>query len=153
MAWAPLVLAAVGGVMAAKGQMDAGRAQQEAANFNAKQDEIEAAQTRDAYRDQAEKIRRMGRAQASEAKAAYSASGVSVGSGTPVLINDQIQNDTESDAYNTILTGNRRADSLEAQAAMSRRSGASMAKVGQRAATGSLLSTAGSTYSAWKKNQ
>lgn len=153
MAWAPLVLAAVGGVMSAKGQMDAGRAQQQAANFSAEQDEIEAAQTRQAYREQAEKIRRIGRAQASEAKAAYAASGVSIGSGTPVLINDQIQNDTESDAYNTILTGNRRADSLEAQAAMSRRSGASMAKVGQRAATGSLLSMAGSTYSAWKKNQ
>lgn len=153
MAWAPLVLAAVGGVMQAKGQMDAGRAQQQTANFNADQDEIEAAQTRQAYREQAEKIRRIGRAQASEARAAYAASGVSIGSGTPVLINEQIQNDTESDAYNTILTGNRRADALEAQAAISRRTGSSMATAGQRGATGSLLSTAGSTYSAWKKNQ
>lgn len=153
MAWAPLVLAAVGGVMAAKGQRDAGTAQQQAANFNADQDEIEAAQTRDAYREQAEKIRRIGRAQASEAKAAYAASGVSVGSGTPVLINEQIKDDTESDAYNTILTGNRRADALEAQAALSRRSGSSMATAGQRAATSSLLSTAGSTYSTWKKSK
>ena len=153
MAWAPLVFAAVGGVMAAKGQMDAGRAQQQAANFSADQDEIEAAQTRDAYRDQAEKIRRIGRAQASEAKAAYGASGVSIGSGTPVLINEQIDRDTESDAYNTILTGNRRADSLETQANMTRKSGASAARAGQSAATSSLLSTAGSTYSTWKKGK
>ena len=151
MAWAPLVLAAVGGVMQAKGQRDAGIAQQEAANFNAEQAEIEAVQTRDAYRDQAEKIRRIGRAQASEAKAAYAASGVSIGAGTPVLINERIQDDTESDAYNTILTGNRRADAIEAQADMTRRSGASAATAGRRAATGSLLSTAGSTYSTWKK--
>ncbi|AZS78843.1 GNAT family N-acetyltransferase [Achromobacter spanius] len=154
MAWAPLVamgVSAVGGIMSAKGQQDAGQASQEADYEQAQQMNVEAAQVRQAAKEQAEKIRKAGRTVQSQARAAYGASGVSVDVGTPVEVGEQIEQDAESDAYAAILSGRRQAKNLDYQADMTRRHGSSAAAAGNTAATASLLSTAGNVYGQWRK--
>ncbi|MCY1197249.1 hypothetical protein D9M72_86110 [compost metagenome] len=137
--------------MQAKGQQDAGRAEQEADFEQAQQMNIEAAQVRQAARDQADKIRRAGASVRSQARAAYGASGVSVDVGTPTTVDSQIEQDAESDAYAAILSGRRQAKNLDYQADMTRRHGASAISAGNTAATASLLSTAGNVYGQWRK--
>ncbi len=154
MAWAPLIAmgaSAVGGIMSAKGQREAGQATQEADYEQAQQLNVEAAQVRQAAKEQADKIRRAGRTVQSQARAAYGASGVSVDVGSPVDVVDQIEQDAESDAYATILSGRRQATNLDYQADMTRRHGASAVSAGNAAANASLLSTAGSVYGQWRK--
>ncbi|HCW18832.1 hypothetical protein [Achromobacter sp.] len=149
MGWFALAAMAVGTVMQAQSQKEQGQQQQAAANAQADQIDIQAAQERDAAVAQAEKIRRAGRRQAAEAEAAYASSGVSVGTGTPVRINESIYRDSEEDAFNTILTGERRGRSLDTEAALTRRAGANARSAGNSAATGSLLSGA-AQYGTWK---
>jgi hypothetical protein len=149
MGWFALAAMAVGTVLQAQSQEEQGKQQQALANAQADQQDIQAAQERDAAMAQAEKIRRAGRRQASEAEAAYAASGVSVGTGTPVRVNESIYRDSEEDAFNTILTGERRGRSLNTEANLTRTSGANARSAGNTAATSSLLSGA-AQYGMWK---
>lgn len=142
---------AVGGLMSAKGQREAGQATQDADYEQAQQLNLESARVREASKEQADKIRKAGRSVQSAARAAYGASGVSVDVGTPAVVEDQIGVDAESDAYATILTGRQQARNLDYQADMTRRHGASAVSAGNAAATASLLSTAGNVYGQWRK--
>ena len=154
MAWAPLIAmgaSVVGGLMSAKGQRDSGQASKDAGYEQGQQLNMEAAQVREAAHEQAEKIRRSSRSVQSQARAAYGASGVSIGVGTPVTVGDQIEQDAESDAYAAILSGRRQAKNLDYQADMARRYGASALTAGNTAANASLLSTAGNVYGQWRK--
>lgn len=149
MAWFALVASVAGSLMAAKGQEEAGEARQEAANAQAYQFEIEADQTRDASKAQADKIRKAAAKQRAQSDAAFAASGVSVGVGTPVKINQSIDRDAESDAYNTMLSGERQGRSLDTQAHLARKTGVYAARAGKTAATGSLLAGASSAAGQW----
>ena len=149
MGWFALAAMAVGTVLQAQSQKEQGQQQQALANAQAEQQDIQAAQERDAAMAQAEKIRRAGRRQASEAEAVYAAFGVSVGTGTPFRINGQIYPDFEQDPFHTILTGERRGRSLNTEANLLRTSGANARSAGNAAATGSLLSGA-AQYGTWK---
>lgn len=131
------------------GSIQQGEAAADLANAQAQQQNLQAAQERDAAVAQAEKIRRAGRATAAQADAAFAASGVSVGEGTPVRINEQITRDAEEDAYNTILTGTRRGASLDTEAGFTRRAGRNSRTAGYFGAAGSLLQGA-SSYAQWR---
>lgn len=56
---------------------------------------------------QAERIRKMGRIQSSEARASLAGSGVEVDAGTTLNINEEITKNAEEDAVMTILNGER----------------------------------------------
>jgi hypothetical protein len=112
----------------------------------------EGAQQADAAMAQAEKIRKAGRAQAGAANAAMAASGVAIGEGTPLRINEAIYQDSESDAYSTLLTGTRRQRSSEEQAGIMESEGKAAKTGGYLSATASVLS-AGSSYSKWQTTQ
>lgn len=101
---------------------------------------------------QAEKIRRAGRAAAAQANAAMAASGVAIGEGTPLRINEAIYMDSESDAYSTLLTGTRRSRYSDEQAGLLMNEGKAAQTGGYISAGGSLLSQ-GADYGKWKTSQ
>ncbi|PTS83995.1 hypothetical protein DBR00_11475 [Pseudomonas sp. HMWF032] len=99
---------------------------------------------------QADRIRRLARNRASEANAALAASGVEVGEGTAININEEIVGNAEEDATMTIFNGERQkrqgyVDSSNTALAGSQ---AQAAYRGQAAST--LISGASSAYSGWK---
>ncbi|MFM9434610.1 hypothetical protein ACFDR9_001670 [Janthinobacterium sp. CG_23.3] len=123
--------------------------QRQAADDNAELARRQGVQEKDAAVAQAEKIRKAARAQAGAANAALAASGVSIGEGTPVRINEEIYRDSESDAYSTLLTGSRRQRTNNDQAGILTNQGNAAMTSGVINAGASLLS-AGANYTKWK---
>lgn len=120
-----------------------------AADTNAELTRRQGVQDADAAVAQADKIRKAARAQAGSANAALAASGVSVGDGTPIRINEQIYQDSEQDAYNTLLTGSRAQRTANNQANVITAQGNS-AMVSGALNAGSSLLAGGATYAKWK---
>lgn len=140
---------AAGSALSAVGSIQQGNAANAQARAQAAQLDLQAAQERDTAVAQAEKIRRAGRSQTAAADAAFAASGVSVGEGTPVRINEAITRDAEDDAYSTILTGSRRGSTLDVESALTTQAGKNARTSGYMGAAGSLLQGA-SQYGQWK---
>lgn len=136
-------------VLKAGGSLIGGISQNSAANAQAAQLDQQAANERDAATAKAESIRRAARYQTAQADSAYAGSGVSVATGTPVEVGRAIRKNAETDAYNAILTGQRQASTLEAQAAQTRAAGRSSLISGGVGGLSSVLS-GGQQYSKWK---
>lgn len=134
--------------MGNKQQADASQA---AANFSADQDDLQAAQTLDAARQTAQKIRRAGKSTASTADASYAASGVRVDVGSPTTVGHQIFEDSESDALAALMNGRRQANALRDQAMLARASGQQAQNAALINTTGTVLSSAGRAYGKWGK--
>lgn len=149
MAWAPLAIMAGGTLLTTLGQKNQGDAQQQAADFSADQDDLQAAQTLDAARQQAQKIRRAGKSTASTADASYAASGVRVDVGTPTTVGKQIFKDSESDALAALLSGQRQATAIQNQAALTRATGDNAVTAARGAAGATVLSSVGRAYGKW----
>lgn len=146
-----VALLAAGTALAAGSAIYGGIQQQQAASTQAELTRRQSAQEADAAVAQAEKIRKAARQQNAEATANLAASGVSVGSGTPIRISNEITRTSEQDAYQTILSGRRAYDSGISQAGMLNASGDNAMTTGLLSAGGSLLSGAASTYKAgWR---
>lgn len=122
------------------------------ADANAELSRRQGNQEKDAAVAQAEKIRKAGQAAAGRANAAMAASGVAIGEGTPIRINEQIYKDSEDDAYSTLLTGARRQSSAEDQGRMLINEGNAAKTAGYLNATSSVLSSA-SNYGKWQSTQ
>ena len=92
-----------------------------------------------AARDQGEKLRRAGRRAQGQARAQLGASGVDVNTGSGDMAIDELGRDSESDAFNAILTGKRQGNAI--------RAGAKLAGDAQTLnQASSLLSAAGNYY-------
>lgn len=139
-------------VVSAGSSIYSGVQQKHAADANAEMARREGNQQADAAVAQAEKIRKAGRAAAGQANVAMAASGVAIGEGTPIRINEQINRDSESDAYNTLLTGVRRQNAANDQAGMLQYEGNAARTAGYLNAGASLLS-AGANYGRWTTSQ
>jgi hypothetical protein len=125
------------------GQLQQGQAAKAAANAEARNAENLAAQTRDAAMQEAARIRKAGDRTRGAARAQLAASGIDVNSGTAVTIEDDIGTNSELDAYNTLLTGDRKATSLQDSAAISRARG-------KNAVTSSMLGSVSTGLQGWK---
>lgn len=153
------------------GQVKAGQAQRRQLNAQASAADAQAAQVEDNAYTQAAQTREEAQAQArlirdaavqvrGAARAAFAGSGVRVDQGSAALVQEQIVRDSERDAALTILTGERRAGSIEKGGqldAASLRSGAANARqAGSDARTASLINAAGTVlnagaaYARWK---
>lgn len=99
---------------------------------------------------QAERIRRLARIQNSEANAALAASGVEVGEGTAININEEITRNAEEDAALTIFGGANRAQRLNADGSNYRMAGSQARSAANGQAVGTLLSSASNAYTGWK---
>lgn len=139
----------IGAVASAGGAIYSGIQSKQAADNNAELARRQGAQEKDAAVAQAEKIRKAARAQAGAANASLAASGVAIGEGTPIRINEQIYKDSEDDAYSTLLTGTRRQNSANDQASILNSQGNAAMTSGLINAGTSVLSI-GANYSKWK---
>jgi len=117
-------------------------------DYQAEQARADAQAEREAADVRAEKIRKLGTKQQSEAKAALAGAGVEVGAGTPVRIAQQIQKNAEEDAQNESLYGQRKGQRLEADAQGYKIAGDNAMDAGMLRAGGSLLT--GWQKSGWK---
>ncbi|WP_065760234.1 hypothetical protein [Pseudomonas defluvii] len=101
-----LVTALVAGTaMSAYSSVQQGRQAKLTADAQSDQAQIDADNAASAAVVQADRIRKMARIQAGEANAALAASGVEVGAGTAVNINEEIYKNAEEDAAMTIFNG------------------------------------------------
>jgi hypothetical protein len=140
------IVLAISAGLSIMGQIKQGKAQKKAANTQARGQDLAAAQNQEAAKQEAGNIRKAGKRQAGASRAALAGAGIVVDSGSGININEDIYRGSESDAYNTLLTGERQASSLNRSASQSR-------AAGDNAVTGSLLgaaSTAARSYAGWK---
>lgn len=85
--------------------VQSGKQAQLNADAQSEQAQLDADNAASAATVQAERIRKLARANAGQANAALAASGVEVGEGTAVNINEEIYGNAEEDAVMTILNG------------------------------------------------
>lgn len=135
------VLLAISAAVSVAGTVMAGQAQKEQANAQAQQALNEGAYQADAYKQQADKIRRAGKAQVGETNAALAASGVKLGEGTPLELKKTIIQRSEEDAMTAILNGGRTSSAATEQASI-------YGKAGDAAVTGSYFKAAGTVLGA-----
>lgn len=134
----------------ASGASMQGTAAQQAAEFNAQQELMQADQTQAAGYQQAKRIREQGQTTIGQATAALAASGVNVGTGTATDVRQRIGQNTETDALNTILSADQKATSLRGQARMTLAAGQQQQQAGNMGALGSVLSGASKFITGWK---
>jgi hypothetical protein len=123
----------VGTAASTVGTVVAGAAQKDQANAQAQQALNQGAYEADAYKQQADKIRRAGKAQVGETAAALAASGVKLGEGTPLELKKTIIERSEEDALTAIMQGGRATSAGTEQASI-------YGKAGSSAMTNSLFS-------------
>lgn len=128
------------------GAIAQGNAQKQAKDAQALEYDIQAAQSKQAAQEEAKRIRAAGEKTAGAARAALAGAGVVADQGTAVNINQDIYQKSESDAYNTLLTGDNRASSYGRSAGMARAAG----NDAQSASLLSAATSAANAYAGWK---
>lgn len=144
------VAAAAGAAVSAYSVIEQGKQQKAAADANAQIAENNAAQQEDAAEQQAAKIRKVGVEQQANATAALAGSGVKVGEGSAVDINRTIGQNTDQDVLNTLLTGQRAANSGEQQADLLKISGSNAQSNSYIGAGATILGSASRIANGWK---
>lgn len=145
------ILSAIGTGMSVLGQAQQGQAQQKAYNAQAQQTLNEGAYRADAAKQQAEKFRKAGKTQASEAKAQLAASGVKLGEGTPLEIDKEITQNAEEDALSALIGGKRATTAAQEEAKLLGKAGDNAVTNAGYGAASSVLSAGGSMIkSGWK---
>lgn len=110
-----------------------GVVQGDAADYAAQQEREQALQT-------AAVIRRAGERQRGQARGALAASGVKVDEGSAALVQEDITRGAETDAFQALLEGGRRARGIETDGQMARISGRQQADAAKINAVGTLMS-------------
>lgn len=128
------------------GQLMQGSQQQDWAEYQAEQARADAQAAREEGEVRAEKIRKLGRKQQSEARAALAAGGVEVGAGSAVRIDQEIGRNAEEDAQQELLSGIRRGQRYDQEAEASQIQG-------NNAMTRSVLAAGGSLASGWRRSR
>lgn len=141
---------AAGAAISAYSSIQQGEAAKEAANEQAKAVAQEAGQKQDAAQAHADKIRKAARGQRGEAKAALAKSGVKLGEGTALEVDESIAQAGEEDALSALLTGKRIGRAADQEAGMLIKSGQNAASAGYMKAAGTVLGAAGTVASGWK---
>lgn len=119
------------------------------ADAQSEQAQIDADNAASAAKVQADRIRKLARNQAGEANAALAASGVEVGAGTALNINQEIYQNAEEDAVMTILNGENQRQRGYTDAANMSIYGQQQKSAANSQAIGSVLS-AGAQAGMWK---
>ncbi len=112
-----------------------------------------AAQIETESQDRAGKIRKLAMQTRGAARAALAGSGVDPSSGTGVLIDQQIQGDSESDVFNTILTASRQAKAVRRGGEIQQKAGNVNALTTVLSGASMLAAGAGDKYRNWKTSR
>ncbi|WP_313248994.1 hypothetical protein [Stenotrophomonas acidaminiphila] len=140
-----------GALLGAGAAVHQGQTQKNYNNYLAAQAEADARAEQSAARVEAERIRKAGKQQKSEAIAALAASGVDVTSGTALKIDQEIGRASSEDAFLTLAGGRDRAARLNADAQGSRMAGSRAQTAGYLNATNTLLVAGTNSGKGWKK--
>ena len=136
------------------GSIQQGKQQSAMLNYESEQASADAKAEQGAAQVQAEKIRKAGRLQASQANTELAASGVDTSYGTSDIINQSIMKNTETDALTAILNGTNRANKMNSQAQADSIGADNAESAGYINAASSALGGAAKAYGAydnWKK--
>lgn len=139
-----------GALLGAGAAVHQGQTQKNYNNYLAAQAEADARAEQSAARVEAERIRKAGKQQKSEAIAALAASGVDVTSGTALKIDQEIGRASSEDAFLTLAGGRDRAARLNAEAQGSRMAGSRAQTAGYLNATNTLLVAGTNSGKGWK---
>lgn len=120
------------------------------ANAQGDQAQLDADTAASAAVVQADRIRRLARNQASEANAALAASGVEVGAGTAININEEIIGNAEEDAALTIFNGRNQGARLDNEASNYRLAGNQARSNANSQSVGTVLSAGAQAGMSWK---
>ncbi|TWC18118.1 hypothetical protein FBY06_11543 [Pseudomonas sp. SJZ085] len=120
------------------------------ANAQSEQAKLDADNAASAAVVQADRIRRLARNQASEANAALAASGVEVGAGTAININEEIIGNAEEDAALTIFNGRNQQSRLYNDASNYTLAGQQARSAANSQSIGTVLSAGAQTGMSWK---
>src|SRR5689334_2900478 len=101
-------------------QINQGRYAAGQSELQAQQDDYQATVANHDAMQTAKIIRRAGAKQIGEVNTGYASAGVQVGEGSAGLVEGQLRQDVEHDAFQAILEGGRRARGFETDAAFSR---------------------------------
>lgn len=129
--------------------VQAGKQAQLNADAQAEQAQLDADNAASAATVQAERIRKVARAQAGQANAALAASGVEVGEGSAVNINEEIYGNAEEDAVMTILNGENAKKRGYVDASNTALYGQQQRSAANSQAIGTVLQS-GASYGMWK---
>lgn len=132
-------IAVAGTAVSAYGQLQAGNAQRDAAEFNARTAEINAAQSEAATIDQLQQLARRTRITDSKQRAGYAKAGVKR-EGTPLEVLTETANLADKDAYRLREQGRLAVQGFQTQAAQARHAG-KVAQTNSRIGAGSTLLT------------
>lgn len=148
MSWISIGAAAV----SAFGQYQSGQAAKAQGNLQAGQLNYQGSVEQQNAMQQAEMIRRQQRYAVGRSDVAAAGSGIVVGEGSAGEADRQIYQDSEHDAYQAILSGNRKARSLSLQASGARAAGDMAATNADEQAFGTVLGGAyqGLRGSGWR---
>lgn len=148
----PIALMAGSASMSVMGSVQQGQADNAMAQAKAGQMDYSARVARDDALAQAQMIRKQQRFAIASSDVAAAGSGVVVGEGSAGEANRQIYQDTEHDAYMSILNGERRASGQEIEASLTRTAGANAEKNGYLTGISTALGAGGKITSqpGWK---
>lgn len=128
----------------------AGKAQAEYADYEAKQTEADANAEKGAAQVEADRIRKMGRQAVAEQSAAMASSGGQLGSAGSLALNREIYRGAEEDAVYTLLGGGDRAARLNAQGQLTRARGRAAKSAATSSAFSQLAQGGMQASSAWR---
>lgn len=131
------------------GQIMAGNAANRQAKAEAQQLANQAAYEADAGKQEAGKIRKRTALDRGSAVANYAASGVRIGEGSALAVEEYIQQGGEEDAMMTLLNADRRANALRQQASATRAAGKAARNASYLQGVGSLVSAGYKATKMW----
>lgn len=146
------VVAVAGAAYSVYSSEQAGKQAKYNAEAQSEQAQMDADAAASAANVQADRVRRLARIRSSEANAALAASGVEVGEGTAVNINEEIVGNAEEDATMITLNGQRQQRQGYADASNAALAGAQAQGAYRGQAVGSVLEGASQAYSGWKSS-
>lgn len=152
-----LEFALIGGsALSAAGAIQQGTQAKRQGQFQQQQAEADAVAEREAGEVRADKLRKVGRLQKSDARAALAKSGVMADAGSALTIQGDITARSEEDALAEMLTGTNRGRRLEQEGEIARLTGDNAYRSGILGAGKSLLAGGyeyGKLQPGWKRQQ
>jgi hypothetical protein len=145
-----LVISLIGTAVSAYGSYQQGKAQQRAADYNAKVQEAQAIQQDMENRENIRRERRAGKDLMSSQRQKLGASGVVIGSGAPPELLGKTAGELELRAQDAARAGRSQFQYGMSEAAMTRWSGKQAASAGLIGAAGTLLQGTGSAIANYK---
>lgn len=144
------LLMLAGTAVSAANQISQGNQARAMGDWQQRQAQADAQAERESAVVRAGKLREQGARAQSAARASMAGTGIDTGAGTPLRIESEIARNSEEEALNEILYGNRRGTRLDQEGEFAQLAGRNRQTAGFMGAGGSLLSGGAQVLRSWK---